>query len=203
MRQCPNCNEAKDDSDFRCTAKTPEGFGIYCQVCRKKLLAVRNTQRWNAAHPTEYKAAKKAGNALWRKRHPELSQAYDRQKVERKPELYAAIHKAKVMRNPERYRIIHTAGTRRYQAAKLQRTPAWADHEKINDFFAQAQAAREFFPEVEWHVDHVYPLQGKWVSGLHVHENLQVLPGLENRKKAARRVQVEFQKDMRDLVRVA
>ena len=52
-------------------------------------------------------------------------------------------------------------------------------------------------------VDHVYPLQGKWVSGLHVHENLQVLPGVENSRKGARRVQVEFQKDMRDLVRVA
>jgi len=44
----------------------------------------------------------------------------------------------------------------------------------------------------------------QWVSGLHVEENLQVLPGVENQRKSARRVQVEFRrKDMRDLVRAA
>jgi hypothetical protein len=203
LKQCQKCWEVKEDSAFRVTAKTPEGFGVYCQACRKRLLAVRATQRWIAVHPEENKAQRKIANATWRAAHPEASQMYDRQKRERKPELYRAIDKAKQLAKPELYRPMNAAKVRRYQAAKIQRTPAWAEHEKIGDFFAQAQAAREFFGG-EWHVDHMYPLQGKWVSGLHVHENLQVLPGLENRKKSARRVQVEFRrKDMRDLVRAA
>ena len=34
-----------------------------------------------------------------------------------------------------------------------------------------------------WHVDHVIPLQGEFVSGLHVPRNLRVLRGLDNIKK--------------------
>ena len=33
---------------------------------------------------------------------------------------------------------------------------------------------------IKHHVDHVYPLQGKLVSGLHVHTNMQILQWREN-----------------------
>jgi 5-methylcytosine-specific restriction endonuclease McrA len=37
-----------------------------------------------------------------------------------------------------------------------------------------------------WHVDHVLPLQGKSMSGLHVPNNLQLLRGEENSRKGNR-----------------
>jgi hypothetical protein len=36
---------------------------------------------------------------------------------------------------------------------------------------------------IEWHVDHIIPLQGKNVSGLHTPYNLQVIPASWNTAK--------------------
>jgi hypothetical protein len=64
------------------------------------------------------------------------------------------------------------------RAAKLQRTPSWADELVI-------QMIYEDCPEGH-HVDHIYPLQGENVSGLHVAWNLQYLTPEENMSKGNR-----------------
>lgn len=61
-------------------------------------------------------------------------------------------------------------------AAKLQRIPHWADLSAIKQVYTEA--AKQGL-----HVDHVYPLRGKLVSGLHVANNLQLLTQTENSKK--------------------
>lgn len=94
---------------------------------------------------------------------------------------YANHEKAKLSRkiwpknNPERMaelRYFHCASRR---AARIKRTPKWADLAAIKLFYKNCPAGMT--------VDHIVPLQGKIVSGLHVVNNLQYLTSGDNSKK--------------------
>ena len=78
------------------------------------------------------------------------------------------------------------ADTVKRRLAKLNRTPSWLtpiDFERIENEYKLAAILTKLWGE-SWHVDHIIPLQGKMVSGLHVPSNLQVLRGKDNVKKA-------------------
>lgn len=64
------------------------------------------------------------------------------------------------------------------RADKLKRTPKWANINKIKDFYLNCPKG--------YHVDHIIPLKGKNISGLHIETNLQYLPAEENLKKGNR-----------------
>jgi hypothetical protein len=67
------------------------------------------------------------------------------------------------------------------RATKLQATPAWLTVEQI-------QSIQDFYLSCPkgFHVDHIVPLKGKEVRGLHVPWNLQILPASDNISKGNR-----------------
>jgi len=69
-----------------------------------------------------------------------------------------------------------------YRAAKMQQMPKWADVAAIEWVYQNAWEMRKAGHDV--HVDHVVPLQGKSVRGLHVHNNLQIISAKANRSKS-------------------
>lgn len=76
------------------------------------------------------------------------------------------------------YRGRHNEAWMRRRAMKIQATPKWLTegHKKqLQQFYENCPTGFE--------VDHIIPLQGKDVRGLHVPWNLQYLPKSENRRK--------------------
>ena len=69
------------------------------------------------------------------------------------------------------------------RAAKLQRTPKWADRSAIKAIYEHAAFMTRVCNE-PFHVDHFYPLQGEFVSGLHVPANLRIITATENVRKS-------------------
>lgn len=72
---------------------------------------------------------------------------------------------------------------RKYYAARKQATPKWADMEAIEKIYAECRARNKKARRKAYQVDHIIPLRGKLVCGLHVEGNLQILTKAANRKK--------------------
>lgn len=121
---------------------------------------------------------------IWRAANPERARRRardDKNKQRSTPqsrERLNAVHRAWSKNNRGKLCAKETA---RKEAVR-QRTPAWADLGKVEKVYEEARMMTLLMGE-SWHVDHVIPLQGKLVSGLHVHTNLQLLPALVNQQK--------------------
>ena len=76
------------------------------------------------------------------------------------------------------------ARTRKRQAQQLQRTPPWDPDAHLIVAKYQLAAMLSQAAGIPHHVDHIIPLQGRKVSGLHVFSNLRVIPGSDNVKKS-------------------
>lgn len=119
-------------------------------------------KRWQAANKDKVKADAKA----WAKANPD--------KV-------AAKKKRWIAKNPATYTELSVAGV----ARRAKRVPKWNtkdDRWMMREAYKLAKLRTEMFGFI-WEVDHVIPLRGDIVSGLHVPTNLQVIPKSSNREK--------------------
>ena len=101
-----------------------------------------------------------------------------------------------IKKNPEKYKEYSKkcyennkpkafANSAKYRASKRQAVPNWLSSEmqlEIENIFKIAKELTEK-TGIPHEVDHIIPLRGKSVSGLHVPWNLQVLTQFENRSK--------------------
>ena len=105
--------------------------------------------------------------------------AWNAANKERKKQSNAEWHKSK-LNDPKHKakRRYHWANRR---ARKLQATPKWLTKE-------QMQQIKQFYIDcpIGFEVDHIVPLKGNNVSGLHAPWNLQWLPDIVNRMKSNR-----------------
>jgi hypothetical protein len=121
----------------------------------------------------------------WRKRNPQAVQKHNQkqyQKYATHRHIWVNIRRKYTIANPDK--II--AQTRAYQASKAKRLPKWLAQDDmwlIKEAYHLAKL-RERHIGGKWHVDHIIPLRGEVVSGLHCVENLQVIPAIVNVQKS-------------------
>ena len=198
MKTCNKCGECKPLDAFAKRKDTRDGLNYKCKACDSAYQAERyklkseqikaNVRKWAAENPDK----KRSNYAQWRAANAErLKQANaqwyakNKERALQRMRRWSAENKQRRAEKNAQWRRDNPgrdlALSRAKKAAKLQRTPPWADHEKIAAIYDEAARRRAAGEDV--HVDHEVPLRGRLVSGLHVHWNLRIIPAEENLRK--------------------
>lgn len=196
MKNCPKCNLNKELSEFAKDPSTKDGFSVYCRQCRKIInhnaylkYKQARSEKSRADYLSKkelYKAKQKARyvkkrNLMQQKqkeyylKNKESIKAKTREYQALNPHIQSKSHKKWAKNN--KHKVLAKLARRR--AAMISRIPPWLSDDKLNEI-------KQIYKDCPkgYHVDHIVPLQGKEVSGLHVPWNLQYLPAEENLKKS-------------------
>lgn len=163
--------------------ENPEKNAEYAKAFRERNpeSCKASTRKWYEANK-EYKLGKEIERR--KKDWEAYKEGVRKNRANRTPEqIEAEYERRKAYRQSRAAELVAWNAKRR--AATKKRTPIWLTAEDIAAMEALYVEARRRTQEegVEYHVDHVLPLQGKYVSGLHMPSNMQVLLGTENQKK--------------------
>lgn len=140
----------------------------------KEKINAKNRERW-AKNREKYNAT----HRLWAEKNKEYKKQLDKE--------YAANNRKRKNANSRAYyqrNKVECAErcARRNRIAKAA-TPIWANFDSILAKYKERETMSKVTGIVH-HVDHIIPLQGKTVCGLHVHNNLRVIPARDNMTKS-------------------
>lgn len=190
MKLCATCKAEKPLSEFYKRKDSPDGYRNDCKVCR----SARSLKN----HYADHEAGKERLRQAYEKRkaaNPNLSAEiyarYRESSLEQSKQYYQdhiEERKAKQRLWSKTNRGTANALAKRYKLKKINATPAWLSESQLLHIKCKYQlAAMLNIHGVEaWHVDHIVPIRGKDVCGLHVPWNLRVIPAKENMAKGNR-----------------
>lgn len=204
IKLCSKCGESKSPNEFHKRKDSPDGLRKECKICmNKKSLNYYNENKTSLTlykrnyYSENLEKVKKSQKKYYNKNKDKFKQKcknYYIANIDSIKETNRKYYKHNSNRICERMRkynktdegiIISRNLSAKRRAAKKQRTPKWlteSDWLKIKDIYKQAREL-EKLDGIKRHVDHIIPLQGNKVSGLHVPSNLQILTAEENMKK--------------------
>ncbi len=157
-KQCSNCLVEQSVENFH---KSFSGYRSWCKSCRKlesRSYRERNKEKLNAKDRAYY--------------HENKERFF-----KRVSEYFKSYQKA----NRAKYNALEN----RRRASKLNATPPWLTKEQLEEMEYMYLVSKDAYllTGEEYEVDHIVPLQGKDICGLHVPWNLQVLTASSNRSK--------------------
>jgi hypothetical protein len=170
MKTCAKCKEEKLFSEFYKDNQKSDGYRSYCKICI--MTYTKNSEN----RIMDYRKDNK-------------------DKIAKRMAKYRDDNKDEIALQMSKYRIKNrgklNAINAKWRAAKIQATPHWLtkeDLQEITEFYKEAQTLKLTTGQ-EYHVDHIVPLRGENVCGLHVPWNLQILSAYENISKSNKLIQ--------------
>lgn len=157
-KTCSSCNVELFSSLFSRHSGMKDGLSHNCKKC-----ASVDQAKWYA----ENSERKKKSVEDWARKNKSRKKQNDKNRQEKNPEIFS-----------------HYTGLRR--SRKINATPEWLTEKHFDEIKKFYWMARDAFliSGQEYEVDHIIPLKGKNICGLHVPWNLQILPKDINRKKS-------------------
>lgn len=168
LKRCGSCHELKSLSEFHLRRASPDGLAYKCAECVKS-----SCREWKRKNPEAFKE--------WYRRNVDRQSEKFKEYRRKNRDHLSKQYREWAKENPHKVNAIVAKRT----AAKLKATPPWADQAAIRNFYERA-AELTRATGIRHEVDHIVPLQGKTVCGLHWEGNLQVLPKTENIRKSNR-----------------
>lgn len=138
----------------------------------------------------------------WREANPEKRAEHRRKHKQLHRDIENQQHKSWLNADPQRkekYRIQKNEATKNwrksnpekgqknvqnYRARKIERMPKWLNDGhlfEMESIYKYCSALNSI--GLNYHVDHIIPMRGETVSGMHVPWNLQVIPAIDNIRK--------------------
>jgi len=166
LKNCSKCKETKDIIEFYIDSRKKDGFRAACKRCAKK--------HHKYYLSTNGKDIRKKFDSKYYKQDTIIQERTEYRSIES--------NRIKNIKYQKEYRTNNIEVMRfnraKYRAKKLNATPKWLTA-------TQLQEIKEIYKTCpkDCHVDHIMPLQGRIVSGLHVPWNLQHLLAIDNLRK--------------------
>lgn len=184
IKTCKVCKTVKPMNEFSYGYRT-------CKICRNRIETERywtpEVYERHAKWRAEYYPANRERILKQKTVYEKLQHVAERDKKRRR-ERYATdpSFKAKTKKRVDRYYELNVhvfrARDAKRRALQYKAFPAWANKEEIKRLYLLALEMTEK-TGMKYEVDHIIPLGGRNVCGLHVENNLRVILATENRKK--------------------
>lgn len=191
LKTCTQCLTEKPEAEFAKNGKN--GFHTACKQCARD-----KAKAWRLSNPQLAAARDKAKHERNRASRLAQMQRYGKENAERRRAIERNRYALEADRIKERNNAYRKANIALVQvwnnarrATEKRATPSWTDKKLMSEFYAKAAEMTSATGEPH-HVDHIIPLRGKEVCGLHVQHNLQVIRAVDNLKKGARFDNTEY-----------
>lgn len=176
MKTCSSCKLNKEFTEYFKSKNTKTGYQAYCKDCCKERSGYLKEYR-----ETNREVLREKQRDSWAK-NKEMHNLKQQDYYARNKDILKERHKAHYEKNKATY--LYYSKKRKLLIANAM--PKWLTKEmqdSLKAFYIEAKKL-SLLNNAVYHVDHIVPLNGENVCGLHVPWNLQILTAEENLKKS-------------------